>query len=300
MGPRLGRFHDENGIPLDEPNDIPGHSTPLAMLGTFALWFGWYGFNPGSTFGVSTAATGEVAALVAVNTTLAACAGALSAMFTSTWLGYRSTGLHTYDLAYTMNGLLTGLVAITAGCAAVESWAAVVIGIVAGWVYLAGSKLLIKLRIDDAVDAIPVHMLGGIWGLVSTGLFSAPDLMERAFGQSDHVGWFYEWGRGSGNFTLLGIQLIGILFITGWTVVLMYPFFYILDFFASLRVDPLEEYAGMDISRHNGPGYQHDPSVSDSAAAESLKQRRSVLDASSSKKKSQSEEIPESAKETTA
>lgn len=299
LGPRLGRFHDENGIPLDEPNDIPGHSTPLAILGTFALWFGWYGFNPGSTFGVSTADSGEVAALVAVNTTLAACAGALSAMFTSTWLDYRSTGLHTYDLAYTMNGLLTGLVAITAGCAAVHSWAAVVIGIVAGWIYLAASKMLVKLRIDDAVDAIPVHMFGGIWGLIATGLFSAPDLMEKAYGQSDHVGWFYEWGRGSGNFTLLGIQLIGILFITGWTVVLMYPFFYVLDFFASLRVDPLEEYAGMDISRHRGPGYHVDASVNDSIAAENLRERRS-LDASGTKKKRKSEEVPESARETEA
>jgi len=296
LGPRLGRFYDEFGNALETPNDIPGHSTPLAMLGTFALWFGWYGFNPGSTFGVSTSDLGEVAALVAVNTTLAACAGALSAMFTSTWLSYRSTGLHTYDLAYTMNGLLTGLVAITAGCAAVECWAAVVIGIVSGWVYLAGSKLLIKLRIDDAVDAIPVHMLGGVWGLVSTGLFSAPDLMERAYGQSEHVGWFYEWNRGSGNFTLLGIQLIAILFIFGWTTLFMYPFFYMLDFFASFRVDPLEEEAGMDISRHRGPGYHVDASAQESSAAENLRESRS-LNASGSKKKSMTEEVPEAPKE---
>jgi len=293
LGPRLGRFYDEDGEPLETPNDIPGHSTPLAILGTFALWFGWYGFNPGSTFGVSTSALGEVAALVAVNTTLAACAGAVSAMFTSTWLGYRSTGLHTYDLAYTMNGLLTGLVAITAGCAAVESWAAVIIGIVAGWVYLAGSKLLIKFRIDDAVDAIPVHLFGGVWGLVATGLFSAPDLMERAYSQSDHVGWFYEWNRGSGNFTLLGIQLISILFIAAWTSALMYPFFYLLNFFSALRVDPLEEEAGLDISRHRGPGYHVDTSGHGSTAAENLRQSR-ILDASGAKKKSTTtQEVPE-------
>lgn len=285
LGPRLGRFYDEDGAVLEKAADIPGHSTPLSILGTFALWFGWYGFNPGSTFGVSTANLGNVAALVAVNTTLAACSGALSAMFTSTWLHYRSTGLHTYDVAYTMNGLLTGLVAITAGCASVESWAAVVIGIGAGWVYLAGSKLLIKLRIDDAVDAIPVHMLGGAWGLIAAGLFSAPDLMENAYGQSDNVGWFYEWGRGSGNFTLIGIQLIGILFITGWTVALMYPFFWILNFFGSLRVDPLEEEAGMDVSRHHGSGYNADPSEHQSDAAETLKEQRVSLSNSRHQKK---------------
>jgi len=280
LGPRMGRFYDDDGTPLETPNDIPGHSTPLAILGTFALWFGWYGFNPGSTFGVSSADSGEVAALVAVNTTLAACAGALSAMFTSTWIGYRSSGLHTYDLAYTMNGLLTGLVAITAGCAAVECWAAVVIGIVAGWVYLGASKLLIKLRIDDAVDAIPVHLFGGAWGLVATGLFSAPELMEKAYGQSEHVGWFYEWNRGSGDFTLLGIQLISILFITGWTVALMYPFFRILNVFGALRVDALEEEVGLDISRHRGPGYNVDKSAHESDAVDSLKQKRENLKAS--------------------
>lgn len=290
LGPRLGRFYDDDGTPLDTPNEIPGHSTPLAILGTFALWFGWYGFNPGSTFGVSTADLGEVAALVAVNTTLAACAGALSAMFTSTWIGYRSSGLHTYDLAYIMNGLLTGLVAITAGCAAVESWAAVVIGIVAGWVYLGASKLLIKLRIDDAVDAIPVHLFGGAWGLVATGLFSTPELMEKAYGQSEHVGWFYEWGRGSGNFTLLGIQLIGILFITGWTVALMYPFFHILNLFGSLRVDPLEEEVGMDISRHRGPGYNVDQSAHESDAIDNLKEKRASLKASTNDEVSDSKQ----------
>jgi Amt family ammonium transporter len=290
LGPRLGRFYGEDGTPLEEPAEIPGHSTPLAMLGTFALWFGWYGFNPGSTFGVSSANSGEVAALVAVNTTLAACAGALSAMFTSTWLGYRTTGLHSYDVAYTMNGLLTGLVAVTAGCASVESWAAVVIGIVAGWIYLASSKLLIKLRIDDAVDAIPVHMFGGAWGLISTGLFSAPDLMEKAYGQSDHVGWFYEWGRGSGNFTLLGIQLIGCLFIIGWTSALMYPYFYVLNLFGSFRVDPAEEAAGMDISRHNGPGYNLEDS-SHNEAAETLKEKRASAKISKSEEASPKKDV---------
>jgi Amt family ammonium transporter len=248
----------------------------LAILGTFALWFGWYGFNPGSTFSASTAVAGEVAALVAVNTTLAAAAGAISAMFTSTYFNYRIEGVHTYDVAYTMNGLLTGLVAITAPCASVESWAAVVIGIVAGWAYLAASKLLVKLRIDDAVDAIPVHLVGGLWGLIAAGLFSTPTLLENAYGQSEHVGWFYEWGRGSGDFTLIGTQLVGILFIFGWTTAIMYPFFWLLNVFGSLRVDPLEEHAGMDISRHKGAGYISEAQDKVLDASNSLHQRRSV------------------------
>jgi Amt family ammonium transporter len=201
---------------------------------------------------------------------------AISAMFTSTFFNYRIEGVHTYDVAYTMNGLLTGLVAITAPCASVESWAAVLIGIVAGWAYLAASKLLIKLRIDDAVDAIPVHLVGGIWGLIAAGLFSTPTLLENAYGQSEHVGWFYEWGRGSADFTLIGTQLIGILFIFGWTTAIMYPFFWILNFVGSLRVDPLEEHAGMDISRHNGAGYISEEQGKVLDASNSLHQRRSI------------------------
>jgi Amt family ammonium transporter len=117
LGPRIGRFYDKEGNPLEEPAEFPPHSVALQFLGTFCLWFGWYGFNPGSVFFISSIENGQVAALVAVNTTLAACAGAVSAMFTSTLFDYWYTGLHTYDLGYTMNGCLTGLVAITAGCA---------------------------------------------------------------------------------------------------------------------------------------------------------------------------------------
>lgn len=92
-----------------------------------------------------------------------------------------------------MNGCLTGLVGITSGAATVEPWAAVVIGICAGWVYLAGSSLLIRFRIDDAVDAIPVHMGGGAWGVVATGLFSSPQRLMNFLGTEQNVGWFYEW-----------------------------------------------------------------------------------------------------------
>ena len=155
----------------------------------------------------------------------------------------------------TMNGCLTGLVAITAGCASVDTWAAVLIGIIAGWVYMFASKLIIRLRIDDAVDAIPVHMFGGMWGVIAAGLFSKPDLLERAFSLTAHVGWFYEWGRGSGNFTMIGTQLAAVAFILGWVSFTTGIFFYALNFMGMLRVSALEEEAGMDISRHKGSAY---------------------------------------------
>jgi Amt family ammonium transporter len=219
------------------------------------LWFGWYGFNPGSTLYISSYEMGSVASLVAVNTTLCACAGAVSAMFTSTFLDWRRTGVATYDLGYTMNGCLTGLVAITAGCATVEPWAAVVIGIIGGWFYLAGSFLLVKYRIDDAVDAIPVHMVGGAWGVIAVGLFTNEARLETAFGMTEHIGWFYSWGRGSGDGTLLAIQLIAVLWVFAWTFTVMGVYFYCLNLMGWLRIDPLEEEVGMDISRHKGPAY---------------------------------------------
>ena len=155
----------------------------------------------------------------------------------------------------TMNGCLTGLVAITAGCASVDTWAAVLIGIIAGWVYMFASKLIIKLRIDDAVDAIPVHMFGGMWGVFAAGLFSKPELLSRAYTLDAHAGWFYEWGRGSGDFTMIGTQIAAIAFILGWVGVTTGIFFYTLNFMGMLRVSALEEEAGMDISRHKGSAY---------------------------------------------
>jgi Amt family ammonium transporter len=255
LGPRRGRFHDMDGNPLETPAEFPPHSVALQFLGTFCLWFGWYGFNPGSTLKISSSELGDSASLAAVNTTLAACAGAISAMFTSTLIDWRKTGVATYDLGYTMNGCLTGLVAITAGCATVEPWAGVVIGICAGWFYLLGSNILIRLRIDDAVDAIPVHMVGGAWGVIATGLFSHPDRLKVAFGIEDHMGWFYSWARDDGDGTLLACQLIAVLFVFCWTFVVMGIWYYWLNLVGWFRIDPLEEEVGMDISRYKGSAY---------------------------------------------
>lgn len=251
IGPRRGRFYDEAGNPLAEPLEIPPHSVSLQFLGTFALWFGWYGFNPASVLVTSTRVAGNVASLVAVNTTLAAASAALSAMFTSSAIDSWKTGIVTYDLTMTMNGCLTGLAAITAPCASVEPWWAVVIGIIAGWVYIFGSWALIKLRIDDCVDAVPVHMLGGLWGDWSAGLFSSPTLLANAYPNSAHAGWFY---NGS-DFTLMGIQLIGTLFVFGWTFSVMFVFFWVLKYFNLLRIDALEEEVGMDLSFHKNAAY---------------------------------------------
>lgn len=284
LGPRKGRFYDDDGNVLEEPKEMGPHSVALQFLGTFALWFGWYGFNPGSTLKIHSAALGDVASLVAVNTTLGAAAGALSGMFTSTILDERKTGIYTFDTTAAMNGCLTGLVAITAGCATVEPWAGFVIGIVAGWVYLGASALILRLKIDDAVDAIPVHMFGGAWGVLATGLFSNPYRMGIAGYATGNLGWFYEWGRGSGNFTLMGIQICSILFVFGWTVCVFTPFCYALKFLNWLRIDPLEEEVGMDLSRHKGSAYQSEGSNAEAVAELNSSRRNLQMDLSNSGK----------------
>jgi len=172
-----------------------------------------------------------------------------------------------------MNGCLTGLAAITAPCATIEPWAAVVVGITAGFLYCFASKTLLRFKIDDAVDAIPVHMVGGAWGVLSAGLFSNPYRMEAFFGRSKYVGWFYEWSRGSANFTVMGLQIIAVVFIFVWTFVVMGIFFYTLHLLNWFRMDPLEEEAGMDISRHKGAAY--DISPANENVVEELIRRRS-------------------------
>jgi Amt family ammonium transporter len=158
------------------------------FLGTFGLWFGWYGFNPGSVLFISTDNQGNVAGLAAVNTTLGAAGGVLAGLITSTIIGARKTGLYEWDTTAAMNGGLTGLAAITAGCASVEPWAGFLIGIIAGWIYLSASKLILKLKIDDAVDAIPVHLFGGAWGVIACGFFSNPARMAASGVPTAHVG----------------------------------------------------------------------------------------------------------------
>lgn len=148
-----------------------------------------------------------------------------------------------------MNGALGGLVGITANCSVVEPWAAVLIGIISGWVYVGASKLLVMLKIDDAVDAIPVHGACGAWGCIATGIFGSTSRISFAYVIDGSGGILY--GKGA----LLGVEFIGVLCIILWCVGLMTPFFLALNALGMFRVDPMEEKVGLDISHHKGAAY---------------------------------------------
>ena len=255
LGPRIGRFYDRDGNAILEPKAFPPHSVALQVLGTFILWVGWYGFNPGSTLFINTSTAADVTSLAAVNTTIGAAAGCLSAMFTDMIMYRHKTGEIAYDITMVMNGALTGLVAVTAGCSVMAPWGAYVTGIVAGWVYIFYSHLLVKLKIDDAVDAIPVHFGGGSWGCIALGLFAEPMATGKAFGEHGHYGWFYEWGQGSGDGNLLAAQVVGVLWIIGWVSFTMVPFLLLVNLLGWFRVDTIEEEVGLDISHHKGAAY---------------------------------------------
>ena len=199
---------------------------------------------------------GVVAAHAAVSTALAGAAGSISALFTNLYIEERRTGEPHFSLLFAMNGALSGLVAVTSSCAVVEPWAALVIGTVAGWIYIYSSGLLLRLRIDDAVDAIPVHMANGAWGLMATGLFASPRLMLLAYGNDQYVGWFYSLGRGSFSAQLLGCQAIALVFISAWSFFTMFPFFIWLNYKGWFRADSLEELVGLDISYHGSTDFK--------------------------------------------
>jgi Amt family ammonium transporter len=194
----------------------------------------------------------EVAALAAVNTTISAGTAGIVALFANLYLLERTTGEPFFDLKYAMNGALSGLVAMAAGCGVMEPWASAVIGFVSGLLYLVGSKGLLYFRLDDAVDAIPVHLVNGAWGAIAVGLFASPSRLKAVYGRDEFVGWFYSLQRGNSNARLLGTQLIGLLFIMSWVAFIMLPFFIWLDYMGWFRADPLEEIVGLDTSYHGG------------------------------------------------
>lgn len=199
------------------------------VLGVLILWFGWYGFNVGSVNAITGGRQSLLAQNAAVNTTLAAAAGTISALLAKAWLVERATGEGVFSLSDALMGCLSGLVSITGGCAYVESWASIVIGFASGLLYLAGSRWMVRIGIDDAVDAIPVHMISGIWGSVAVGLFACPEYLNATHAHAGSAGLFYSDGR------LLACQLIGILFVIGWVSVIMLPFFAILHYVGWLR-----------------------------------------------------------------
>ena len=238
VGPRIGRFTG------GKINVIPGHSMAMGTLGMFVLWVGWYGFNPGSTLALS-GGFAALAAKVAVTTTLAAAAGAV----TATLVSKARSGV--YDFGLTINGILGGLVGITAGCAVVDPWAAIVIGAVAALVVMGAIELLDRLHIDDPVGAAPVHLGAGLWGVLAVGLFATNDGITAAFtGPTEQYGLLV-----GGGAEQLGIQALGAAAIIGWTAATSGVLFLAIKFTIGLRVDEHEELMGLDLGEHGMPAY---------------------------------------------
>ena len=222
VGPRIGKYDDDGN-----PQVIPGSSMVAGALGVFILWFGWYGFNVGSAL----AAVDVDLAAIAVTTTLSAAAGSITAMYTSMISGKPNVGM-------TLNGALAGLVGITAGCANVNNLGAVLIGLVSGALVVYSINFLEKKGFDDAVGAVSVHGICGIWGVLAVAIFDTSD------------GLFY-----GGGGTLFGPQLIGILAIGVWAYATSYLVFKVIDSTVGLRVTADEELAGLDASEHGTSAY---------------------------------------------
>jgi Amt family ammonium transporter len=190
-----------------------------------------FGFNSGSALLLNNDNFGQVAANAAVSTALSGATGGISALFTNLLIEERMTGEGKFDIVMAMNGALSGLVASTSGCAVTDPGLAVVTGLVAGWLYLWCSSFLVRIKIDDAVDAIPVHMINGAWGLVATGLFANPAKLQLTYGSDyDHSGFFFSFKNGGVDAALLLNQICAILFILGWTLFTMMPFFIWLNY----------------------------------------------------------------------
>jgi Amt family ammonium transporter len=229
LGPRLGRYTaDGKSIPL------PGHNITFAALGVFILWVGWYGFNPGSQLTYAGAANAEATTFIAITTSISAAAGAIGALVLA-WILFGKP-----DLTMALNGVLGGLVGITANCDRVTQESAIIIGLVSGALVVLGVVMLDKLRIDDPVGAWPVHGLCGVWGGLATGIFG--DLPEGI----DTVGQF------------VGVQLLGAVVVCSWAFFLMLGLFGVLKAVGMLRVSPEHEQAGLDISEHGMHAYPSD------------------------------------------
>jgi ammonium transporter, Amt family len=188
-----------------------------------------------------------VAGRAAANVTIAGAFGGITAMLVRMYFSFRSGGETAYDITALMNGAMSGLVGVTAGCATIDPSGAVVVGVVAGIIYLGASHLLLQLRIDDTVDGIPIHAVSGIWGLLATGLLSTPNALSQAYGSDKHVGLLYSViHSGSMDATLFVNQIVGACFICAVICVTMTPFFLTLKYFNWFRVDAEKEIIGLD------------------------------------------------------
>jgi Amt family ammonium transporter len=240
--PRIGRF-DENGNAVP----MPGQSTPFQVLGTFILWMGWYGFNPGSTLGITPAGYGPIMARAAMCTTLSAAVGGITVVF------FDRIFSKTYDVGMVCNGILAGLVSITAGCACMLPWAAFLTGFIGAFVYYGASKLMLKLKIDDPLDAFAVHGACGFWGVLAVGVFGHPEFVSFGWGDAgdEYAGFLY------GGSTLFGAQLVALIIEIAWVASLSTAMFFTLKMSGILRVSEEVEMAGMDVSKHGGSAYNH-------------------------------------------
>ncbi|XP_021893768.1 ammonium transporter 1 member 4-like [Carica papaya] len=255
-GPRIGRF-DHSGKPVT----LRGHSATLVVLGSFLLWFGWYGFNPGSFISIFKSYDpnggqfyGQWSAVgrTAVTTTLAGSAAALTTLF-----GKRLLVGH-WNVTDVCNGLLGGFAAITSGCSVVDPWASVLCGFVAAWVLIGCNKLAEWFKYDDPLEAAQLHAGCGAWGLIFTGLFASKQLVGEVYGSGRPYGLFM-----GGGGKLFGAQIVQILTITGWVSITMGSLFYMLHKLRLLRISPEEEMAGMDLTSHGGLAYTYNDEYDD-------------------------------------
>lgn len=236
IGPRIGKFGEDGKV-----NIVPPSNLPLASVGAFILWFGWFGFNAGSTLSATNGSIGHIA----VTTMLSASAGG-AACILFTMLRYKKA-----DLPMVINGALAGLVGITAGCAFVSDGAAILIGAICGIVMVLATEYLETKRVDDPVGAFAVHGVSGSLGALAVGLFAKPELTEGV-GQG-YYGLFY-----GGGFKLLGAQSLGLLVIIVWGFVLTWLAFIVIRKISPVRVTRHEELIGLDVGIHGVPAYNQD------------------------------------------
>jgi Amt family ammonium transporter len=237
LGPRIGKFGRDG-----RANPIPGHNMPYAVLGTIILWFGWFGFNPGSTLGVVTGDRIGYFGYVALTTNIAAAAGAVGGLASAWWI------LRKPDISMMLNGVLAALVAITAASGFVAPWAAIVIGGVSGWIAVAGVLFVERIGIDDPIGAVAVHGMSGVWGTLATGIFAVPALASNL--ATGTGGLVY-----TGSFHQLGVQALGLVTVGAFTFSACFGSLWVMKRLWGIRVETETETAGLDVSEHGMWGY---------------------------------------------
>ncbi|UJF34543.1 ammonium transporter [Paenibacillus hexagrammi] len=233
IGPRIGKFSADGSA-----NIVPPSNLPLASVGAFILWFGWFGFNSGSTLSATNSSIGHIA----VTTMLAAASGSATCIL-FTMFRYRKA-----DPPMVINGALAGLVGITAGCAFVSDVAAIIIGAVCGIAMVYATEILESKGIDDPVGAFPVHGISGSIGTIAVGLCAQPNAIREGT-----AGLFY-----GGGFGLLGVQLLGLIVVCIWGFVLTWIFLKLINRIVPLRVSRDEELVGLDVGIHGVPAYSQE------------------------------------------